>query len=152
MDCDLCGKPDAVVQISVEGAMMNACKSCANVGRPMRRVSTQPVQRKQESPASQPVRIEVLPEVVEDYASIIKVSRERLGLSHAQLASKIGEKESIIHKLETNHMSPPIALAKKLEQALHIHLVDEVPQTAGAPTTSSNSEGLTIGDIIKFKK
>ncbi|RLF97355.1 TIGR00270 family protein, partial [Thermococci archaeon] len=88
---------------------------------------------------------------VPDYSKIIKNARENRKLSQKDLAFKINEKESVIHRLETESMSPSYTLAKKLEKALEIKIIDKISEVE-IPKLDTDSKNLTIGDIIKIKK
>ena len=80
-------------------------------------------------------------------------------------AKKINEHKSLVHQVESEHIKPNILLARKLEHALHIKIVEEVKSekyeasdgdkhlnSTGRITTKPKSEGLTFGDMINFKK
>ena len=70
-------------------------------------------------------------------------------LSHQ--CQKINEKESVISKLETGHLSPTFELAKKLEDFLEIELVKEYNEMKTLSKRPTNGN-LTIGDIIEIKE
>ena len=57
----------------------------------------------------------------------------------------------MIQHLETGKFEPPILLAKKLERALNIKLVEEM-QEVHESSVKEDTETLTIGDVIKIKK
>lgn len=88
---------------------------------------------------------------VENYAEIIKKKREFMGMTQRDFANKISEKETTVHKIETGTFSPPISLAKKLEKALGIKLIEEYEEMHGA-SKGKKIEGFTLGDFIKIKK
>lgn len=130
----MCGK-DAkeLVLVEVEGALLKVCKSCARMGKERKEPSgaiktpalTPGTLKKKASPPD--IFEKMTREVVEDYPQRIRRAREALGLSQEDLARKINEKKSIIAKLESGHMYPPDKLVKKLEKALGIELMEEVP-------------------------
>lgn len=74
-------------------------------------------------------------------------------MSHEKLGRKIGEKISVLRKLEGGRMKPDDKLAEKLQYALKVKLLvateDEkfLPKTSGVSTTP-----LTLGDLIKNRK
>ncbi|HEX68750.1 MAG TPA: TIGR00270 family protein, partial [Candidatus Bathyarchaeota archaeon] len=94
-------------------------------------------------------------ELIEDYSVKVRQARERLGLSHEDLGKKIGEKVSVLKKVETGKMVPDNVLAKKLEHALQIKLL--VPAQSLEIKASKNvvahkpQKGLTLGDIVQIK-
>ena len=64
--------------------------------------------------------------LVKDYGSIVRKAREKAGLNHSSLASKISEKKSILTSVETGKMTPNEKLIKKLENYLKIKLTEKV--------------------------
>ena len=58
-----------------------------------------------------------------NYHVIVKKAREKQGLTQNELARKIGEKTSVISKIESGKLRPTIPLARKLEHALKIKIV-----------------------------
>ncbi|MEM4625635.1 MAG: helix-turn-helix domain-containing protein, partial [Candidatus Pacearchaeota archaeon] len=65
-------------------------------------------------------------EIVQDFATLIKQAREKMGLSQDALAKKINEKVSVIKLIETGKLKPSILLGKKIERALKINLFTKV--------------------------
>jgi len=152
----LCGKVEEnLTRVLIEGVELDVCSACSRFGKavsaPKRfgkedflRYRAKQIQRQE--PTEE--KIELL---LEDYADIIKRKRESMGLTQKDFAIKVNEKESVIHKIETSALYPPIWLAKKLEKALGIKLIEE--HTEGHKLSKSkNSDGLTLGDFIKLKK
>ena len=91
--------------------------------------------------------------VVSDYSTVIRQARERMGLTQSDLAKMIGEKESIIRRLESGRMSPTLDLARKLEKALKVKLIERVEASRGIyevprPATFQ----LTLGDVAIIKE
>src|SRR3989338_4977363 len=58
----------------------------------------------------------------QDYSQLIKEAREKLGLRQDEFGIQISEKVSIVHKIESGHMTPSIQLAKKLQKLLGLRL------------------------------
>lgn len=143
--CDMCGKEGPVVTALVEGTEMTACKGCGKFGKVVHR----PAERmKKKAPAK---KVELVEVVVDDYAKRIRHAREASGKTQKEFALALNEKESVVQKLETGGLIPPMALAKKLERLLKIKLIEV--ETEAAVKTSKNSSGpLTIGDLLKVKK
>jgi len=88
-------------------------------------------------------------ELVENYDQIIRKAREGMRLSHKDLGRKIGEKVSVIQKLEVKKIIPNQNLIKKLERTLKIQLTQpfESVTTEKDISTIKFSEP-TLGDII----
>ena len=74
-----------------------------------------------------------------------------MNLKQKELAEKIAEKESIIHQLESGHMKPTISLARKLEKALNIKLI-EIYKVQEKKQVDLSDPTLTIGDLLKLDK
>ncbi len=88
--------------------------------------------------------------LIENYGLLVKSARERMGLSPEELGVKLGEKASVIRKIEQGKLKPDNVLAKKLEHFLKIKLL--VSSTEIKPVSVSKVEderGLTIGDLLK---
>ncbi len=162
--CDICGSEARLVRARIEGSEMWVCPSCAKFGKVLEAPrSSRSFSRSSSGPSSSssfgrprapPRRPEVLQVIVSDYSKRIRQARERLGLTQKEFAKKLSEKESVIHKLESSQFKPSIRLARKLESALKIVLVDQV-EGGSVPFSSDDkkrSAGFTMGDFIKTKK
>ncbi len=145
-NCELCGTEDELITAIVEGSTLQLCRRCKEFGD----IIALPQQQ-----APQPKPKVAIPEpeeyIADDYGAQIKTTREKLGITQKDLAEKIKEKESVIHKLESGHMKPNAALAMKLERFLGIKLIEQY-----SPEDKSKidfkDKGLTIGDLVKLKK
>jgi len=154
MICEICGKEfrGRGTEVVIDGAQLRVCSNCAKFGT---RVEIHKEERKP-YPKKEKVKMPVKNDkekfiIVPDYSKIIKNARENRKLSQKDLAFKINEKESVIHRLETESMSPSYILAKKLEKALEIKIIDKISEVE-IPKLDTDSKNLTIGDIIKIKK
>ena len=145
--CEICGRPikGKGREIFVERAKLTVCKSCVRYGTPVRE------KRKKSSRKPVFTSAEADFDIREDYPARVKNAREKIGLTQKDLARKINEKESVIHRIETGHMRPSRKLARKLEGALDIKLLEKVEEPE-VVRRRSRSDELTIGDIIKIKK
>lgn len=150
MRCEVCGRPlrgEPLYRV-IEGAKMMVCHECARFGREWRPPPTKARRRR---------RLDLLEEVealqpIEGYGELIRRSRERLGLTQEDLGMRLGEKASVIRKLEREELRPDKGLAEKLRRVLKIDIL--VPQ-AVAPTTIGGlgkPSEVTIGDLVKMKK
>lgn len=154
MNCDLCGRVDERLNRAlIEGVELSVCSACSKFGKvlvPVHRPSPKEQHKmlQRQMHAQKEEKIELL---AEDYASIIKAKRESMGLSQKEFAAKISEKESIVHKIESGNFEPELALAKKLEKALGVKLVEE-HQEKRESFRRKKEEGFTLGDFIKIKK
>jgi putative transcription factor len=158
MLCEMCSGPNAVFKVDVEGSRLTVCEKCSMFGKVVCKVSG-PSKKVSKSIDSSTVSSKKLTETVQviksDYALVIKQARERLGLKQQDFAKRLMEKESVLHNIESGHMKPDIALARKLEKALKVSLVEqvevEVPSGSKDSDKKRKGEGLTIGDLITFR-
>ncbi len=154
------------MRIVVEQAEMVVCASCASHGRSSvawsRSVKPRGVMggrkfqasRRGAGPRRAPWRGDELEEefdLVPDYPIVIRRARERKGWTHEDLAKRINEKVSVIHRLESRRMRPTLGLARKLEKELGVELLEEVTDIP-LDLASSGGEEPTIGDVVQIKK
>lgn len=145
----MCGARGDLFLTMVEGTELNLCASCSKFGKVIKRTNAQPLQLKTKTKIVQQEE-EIVESIVEDYSERIKNAREKLGLKQKELAMKLSEKESLIHRIESHHIEPAIVLAKKLEKFLHITLVEEVKETK-ENIVKKKTDTLTLGDLVTIK-
>lgn len=144
----MCGKEEDLVDAIVEGSMLSVCRKCARHGD-MITVS------KNQEPARQYVpELKVEPEIeINECANQVKKAREKKGLTQKKLAEALAEKESVIHRIESGKIRPPVNVARKLEQFLGIKIVEEfTPEPSEVKRLDLRDPELTIGDLIRLKK
>ena len=147
MNCELCGVEDILFSANIEGTELNVCKRCLQFGKAI----DKPVDAKAQPRVAKAPEKEVLEVIVPNCARIVKERREALNLKQEDLAKRLSEKVSIIHKVETGAFVPDIALARKFESFLKIKLIEQIDsgeQHVGVKAPSS----LTIGDFVKIRK
>jgi putative transcription factor len=88
-------------------------------------------------------------ELIEDYPQKIKEGRETLGISQSELANRIGERLSIIQKLETGKIRPSDVIIDKLNRTLRISLRAPVEDDSIPHDFKKSGTELTIGDVAK---
>jgi len=164
--CEVCGRkirgePKKVI---IEGAKMLVCEECAKLGsvylEPEARVpkaSYMPEKRAKTFPTISMTKREATnlheeTELIENFGSLIREVREKLGLTHEDLGRKIGEKVSVLKKVESEKMFPDEKLATKLEHVLKVKLLvqaekHDLPETVSSP----QSPRLTLGEIAHLK-
>ena len=145
--CEICGKKRKLVEAVIEGTMLSVCSDCVKFGK------TVLVQKREpERKFPRKINIEEDPEIIApEFPILIKEAREKMNLNQKELAEKIAEKESIIHQLESGHMNPTIALARKLEKTLNIKLI-EIYKVQEKKQVDLSDPTLTIGDLLKLDK
>jgi putative transcription factor len=142
--CEMCGKAGPLYTAMVEGTQLKVCEGCGKFGR----IVAKPVVVQKKTVQKTPDLVE---ELVEDFAKIIREARERQNVTQKDFALKLNEKESAVQKWESGAMSPSIDTAKKLEKLLKVKLViKEAPETAVLEKKASGP--LTIGDLLIKKK
>lgn len=130
MNCEICGKriEGKGKKVLIEGSILNVCTSCALLGD--KEVSNKTIYNKKKIKVVTPVIRRSVEEdeieIVQDFATLIKQAREKMGLSQDALAKKINEKVSVIKLIETGKLKPSILLGKKIERALKINLFTKV--------------------------
>lgn len=147
--CELCGKTGSLFKAVVEGTELTVCRDCGGYGRILGALSS-----KQHVAAKKTIRTAEGPlEIIaEDFAERVRKARERLGLKQEELAVKIAEKESLIHKIESGKVQPPIAVARKLERFLKITLVETKEEEKFSTGVRKTDVAMTIGDLLKIKR
>ncbi len=156
--CDMCGREGPTHKAIVEGSMMDVCSKCAAFGNVIEIAPPKPEVKEQlkskpsqqtKKPEPQPVLV-----VVPDYAARIRSAREKMLYSQEELAKAIAEKESVIHKVESSQLEPPVKLARKLELFLKIELLKEVKMGDSDKPKKFDLKDttLTIGDLVRLRK
>ena len=151
INCDLCGKVDERFNRAlIEEVELNVCSNCSKFGKIIGQVNKPRIReyKRAEEVEDKEEKIELL---VDNYPDIIKKRRESMGLSQKDFAKKINEKESAIHHIETGSFEPPLALARKLEKALGVKIIEEYLEDK-VIFKKKKDEGFTLGDFINIKK
>jgi len=139
---------------------MIVCSKCAKLGsgywedKPQRRakriMKLQPklsIHRKKQGPT-----VPEALELVSDFSLRIRRAREGLDLSHEDLGRKIGEKVSVLRKIESGKMAPDLMLAEKLEHALKIKLLVPPSEPKVASVGLSQPREITLGELVRLKE
>jgi putative transcription factor len=146
VECVLCGKETKeLVKVEVEGAEIEICKNCAAAGNfkiKEERKIYQPIKRKVVLPISEDF------DFVQDYGEMIKKAREAKGFSRKELAKILGEKESMVKRIEEEKALPYEKLREKIEKILGIKLLQKYEEIK---KKSKEGKKLTIGDVVEIK-
>ena len=162
MECEVCGKTiyGRAEKVSLDGARLYVCSSCAHFTPTHRTYETKqqpPIHRAPRKPrpsTPRPPRQELIPDnlaLVSDYGKRIRKARERQGYSHETLSRKIGERVSLLQKVETEKMVPDRSLITKLEHTLKIRLQESATIQPGEIPRRKLTD-LTLGDIAILQK
>lgn len=154
MQCELCGtNKGGFSQAIIEGSLLEVCHRCARFGAVIEKHADdepeQPRQAYQSYHYSEPAE-----HIAPDYPSKIKQAREKKKLSQEELANAVAEKISIIQKIESGSLTPPVKLCKKLEQFLQVKLILQQPMQHPKEEKKQldlRNQKLTIGDLLSFK-
>jgi len=169
MRCEICGQPieeGKSKQTKVDNSVMEVCQDCAKFGviqkkapkgknlNPKNKSSGGLNNKNKFGKTPRPMYSldEPTEELVEDFQIKIREGREAKQLSREQLGEKIYEKVSVINRMESGKMVPDIKLAKKLEKALNIKLIEKISDMDLEDFKNRTSGEPTLGDIVKIKK
>ncbi len=145
MECEICGKRDAVCFVHIEGAKMNACAGCAHGGKILYYFDSE---EKEISPLPAMTRTEE--EIVDGYWKIIRDARTNAGLTIEALGLKINETANYLEHVEKG-LLPSLALARKLEKFLKIKLISK-EQNELTKGEKYKKHELTLFDVAEIKK
>jgi putative transcription factor len=155
--CEMCGKESYLVDAMIESSVLKVCNDCSKFGHVMGKKQeqvkkSQKVHFKKSKPQFRSRESEV---IVRNYGARIRKAREKMGMKQEEVAKAIAERESVIQKVESGNLEPTLRLAKKFEQFLHIKLIEEQKyesEEKDEEEVNIGDGGLTIGDLLKFKK
>jgi len=168
--CEVCGREiiGPAYLALIEGAELVVCADCTRYAKWFKKLgrrvgpeaparARRPTPKAREALALTRMRVSEAEELelVEDFGRRVKEAREARGLTQEQLGKMVGEKASVISRIESGRMTPDILLARKLEHALGIKLLvrasgreEVVLRTRKPPEVG----GLTLGDILAMSK
>lgn len=162
MRCEVCGHKihDEPIMAVIEGARLTVCVECSKHGKVVYAEPAAPRQalKKPQAPITMVQRkplvaqVQITQEVAEDYASKIRVAREKLMLTHEELGKRINEKASVLRNLEVGKMAPNNQLASKLEHMLKIKLLVPISEEKVNQIPKSANQELTLGDIVEIDR
>ncbi len=159
MDCDMCGREQAILKASVEGTVLAVCSSCSKYGKIVGKIAVAAADlRKKEEKATAAIEEEGMEAVVANFGVLIKQKREELGrkqedgfMKLEDFAKLIGVKESVLHKMETETLKPSVEEAKRIGKTLGIKLVEKAEAVEDI-VPQPKKDQFTLGDMIKLKK
>jgi len=149
MECEICGKEAGRgKRIEVDGSSLIVCEECSKFGKQKeeeveraRPVSafehdsyfgkTETAQQKAfgarpakkiNEPYSKQKEFDLGLEIAEDFGKRVRKAREQKGLTVKELAMKLFEKESLLHRIEHQSIKPSDKMIAKLEKELGIEL------------------------------
>lgn len=138
-ECELCGSKDANLRTKIDNAILKVCKNCVGYGQPIATVSyvsQRKILRKLEGEDI---------EVKSDLKETVRRERSKMKMTQDDLAKALGEKLSVIKRIEEG-WEPPTATLRKLEKFFGITLVEDVEEKA--VESRGGKVSLTIGDLV----
>lgn len=148
MDCDICGKKEAIFYIEIEGAKMSACPGCSQGANVIGRIGKAIDETtKAETPIIEYRETET--SIEEDCGRIIKEAREEKKLELKALAMSINENENYLKHIEQGKLMPTLKTARKLEKALDIRLISETTRTVSEAGTMTKREDFRLQDLAE---
>lgn len=159
MNCEICGnrivgKP---TQITIERSLLTVCQECSRFGTPVDRKTAVSIERSSPKPGPKKIMVKTPRRegfddfvLVDNFGERIRKSREAHGITRDAFAKSLGEKESVIRRIEANEMYPTLALTKKMERLLKINLIEKIDTSIKGSLPSPSS--ITLGDIAVLKE
>lgn len=153
MICEVCGATSKQgFRIKIEGTVVNACPSCARGKDVVDPVKPKPKKLKKAVKETKKVfDIKRKYDVADDYANLVRKAREKMALTQEDLGKLVNESHSLIHRIELGKIEPKDELAKRLERALDISLLQAHTEAEDGKYESVKRE-LTLGDMIVVRK
>lgn len=149
--CQLCGEEtDSTTKAKIEGAVLQVCGSCAEMGEEVETKSKKQKKKKssRKNRTSRKRNEEVL---IDDYGKKVKKARESQELSISELSDQLNEKESLLKKIEQQELKPEKSLAQKLEKKFNLELYT-VPEAWDQDTDTGDDRSATLGDVADVKE
>lgn len=87
--------------------------------------------------------------LVKGYGELLRHAREKKGLTIQEVAEKMFEKESFLHKIESGKAVPDDKLTKKLENFFGVSLSEKYKVTKTAE--ASGAKAVTLADMLEEK-
>ncbi len=145
-ECELCGsKMKDVYIVNVDEVELRVCTKCAQGKKIISKVVEQP---KRPGLPMKEAKKEI-PQLIENYGSVIHAARESMKIPIKVLAEMISEKETLLLRVEQQRTMPSVELTKKLEKALGIRLAETSAQMQeGSLNRSGQGEGATLGEFV----
>ena len=147
--CELCGKENAgVFNILVSGARISACATCSTKrGFSIPSRETGRTRPSTKSPISRARKTRPTFEAASDFHIRIRKARKAGGMSVEELGRKMNLRVQDLQKYEGGSV-PPDSVAKKLEKALGIMILEEVEANDVSPVVKRSNKSVTIADML----
>lgn len=159
MNCEICGNRivGRPTQVTVERTLLSVCQECSRFGTVVDKKTAITIERTAPKPGPKkyvpkPVRKDQFEEfvLIENYGAAIKKARESLNLTRDAFAQKLGERESVIRRIEAEEMYPTSDLTRRMERLLKIALKATYDSSVKGSTPTPGT--MTLGDIAVVKE
>lgn len=160
MQCETCGKHFIEGRkVKLEGSIVVTCVDCARYGEVVGIVK--PKEKKMLKPAAKPASpapsqaqepVVETESLIEGYGDAIRRAREKKGLKQEDLAKRLNEPTSLVHRLESGRFDPSDALIRKVQGILGVKLFEKTKTLNMNLLSKHGSKDLTLGDIVVVKK
>jgi putative transcription factor len=148
MECEICGeKAKRIFVVEIEGVRVRACEKCSKSGNILTIIEEKNEERK-EKKLYREMTDEYL--LVENYGKIISEARKKAGLSIREIAEKIGEKESLVKKIEKEEIRPSEEVVDKLERILKVNLRERIKEGRESKKKETGKK-LRIADVVVIR-
>jgi putative transcription factor len=149
MECEICGKETNKIFITeIEGTVLRLCEECSRGGRILNIIEGGKKIKENLKPKMDFEDEEY--DLVENYGEIIAEARTKMNISIEELAKRIGEKESLIRKVERGEIRPSDNLIEKLEKILKVKLKEKINYKFDKK--EERKEKLRIADVVEIKE
>lgn len=150
-NCEICGKSECSVLANIEGSNIEVCNECSKMGKVINKIKNEPTKKIVHPKKIEKEEIEIEQRIVKNFSEIIKNLRESENMTQKEFAQKLNEKLSVIRHIESGDFTPTLDFAEKIKNNFGVEIVEEI-EDIDFSTSHSNSNDVTLGDIIKIKK
>lgn len=142
----MCGKSTELVLADIERVELKVCETCARFGTIRRRVDARSFTPRPAKPEGPQFK------VVDNYASLLHLAREKKQITQEEFAKLLQEKESVFAHWEAGSVKPSIEAAQRVGRVLGINLMEQEDMLLATIEPGKKTEELTLGDFVKVRK
>ncbi len=125
MQCEICGQQAGKgTRIKMDGVEMLVCSACERFGEAIVQPQQSMLAKKIFPSFEKPIAFEQLL-LADDFAQRIKKAREQKQLQFEELSRIVSEKASVLRHIEAGQYAPTTEIAKRLEKALGIKIIEK---------------------------
>lgn len=147
----MCGQEGDLKKTKVEGARLDLCEDCREVGEVVESSATSTPATSDRPTRTTPPGPTAHRELVEGFDRKVKRAREARDLGVQELAQMMKEKTSVVRRVESGRLKPDRDLARKFERQLDVELYSAPPEEPSV-SSESDEEEQTLGDVADVKR